>query len=58
MISETKNMKINEVRIIFLDKNHPIGGINNATKLIDQKMPGGVEYSKIYLIPKVENDLI
>jgi len=58
LISETKNMKINEVRIIFLDKNHPIGGIKNATKLIDQKMPGGVEYSKVYLIPKVENDLI
>ena len=51
-------MKLNEVRIIFLDKNHPIGGIKNATKLIDQKMPGGVEYSKVYLIPKVENDLI
>jgi len=44
--------------VIYLDKNHPINGIAAATNIIDQKMPSGLKYTKLYLIPEIENDLI
>ena len=58
MIKDTSNLKPNDISVIYLDKNHPKHGIADATRLIDQNMPGGIEYTKLYMIPKIENDLI
>jgi len=42
--------------VVYLDKNHPAnGGIESATKLIDQSVAKGIEYSKLYLIPEISN---
>jgi hypothetical protein len=38
-----------------MDKNHPpeATGVGSVTKYIDENMPSGIEYSKLYLIPKI-----
>ena len=59
MIKNTKNLKENQLKIIYLDKNHPAaGGIGAAVSKIDQYMPEGVSYTKLYLIPEIEKPLI
>jgi hypothetical protein len=59
IIQDSILMKSNETLLVFLDKNHPInGGIENAVKLIDENMPSGVLFCKVYLIPEIKNDTI
>jgi hypothetical protein len=54
LIKGTRNLKQNEIRVVYLDKNHPPNsGIESAVKIIDEKMPQGVEYSKVYLVPEI-----
>ena len=55
IIKGTWNLRENQVHVVFLDKNHPPnGGIENATSQIDEQMPAGVEYTKVYLIPSIK----
>ena len=43
--------------VVYLDKNHPAnGGVESATKLIDQSVTKGIDYSKLYLIPEMSDD--
>jgi hypothetical protein len=59
LIKNTKDMKENQLRVIYFDKNHPAaGGIGKAVSQIDQYMPEGVLYTKLYLVPKIEKPTI
>lgn len=56
LIKDTKSLKPNQIRVIYLDKNHPPnGGIESVTKMIDDLMPQSVEYTKLYLVPEIKN---
>lgn len=45
--------------MIFFDKNHhPVNGIQGVVKTIHKFMPKGVLFSKVFLIPKIEQDKI
>ena len=55
IIKGTQNLTENSVHVAYLDKNHPPnGGIENVTSLIDEQMPTGVEYAKVYLVPLIQ----
>ena len=52
LIKGCAKLKEGQVRIIYLDKNHPPnGGIAGSVGVIDQYMPKGVQYTKLHLIP-------
>ena len=45
--------------MIYIDKNHrPDAAIKMTGHTIDEHMPWGVPYSKLYLVPKITNDKI
>lgn len=50
-------MSDNHVHIIYIDRNHPPAGdgIIKIVDDIDKYMPANVEYSKVYMIPNIEN---
>ena len=55
IIKGTRSLEENSVHVAYLDKNHPPnGGIENATNLIDEQMPAGVDYVKVYLVPQIQ----
>jgi len=42
-----------------MDKNHPPnGGIEAVTNLVDENMPKNIEYTKLYLVPKITKPLV
>ena len=48
------------MHIIYIDRNHPSSG-NGIIKIvddIDKYMPANIKYSKVYLKPTIENELI
>ena len=47
------------MHIIYMDKNHPPnGGIEAVTNLVDENMPKNIEYTKLYLVPKITKPLV
>lgn len=49
-------MTKNEVRIIYVDKNHhPKDGISQVVSLIQSNIPDGIDQSTHFLIPKIVN---
>lgn len=55
-MNANQNLKENETRIIFLDRNHPIVSLKNVSSFIDLHMSAGLPYTKLYLIPEISGE--
>ena len=54
-----RDLRSNETRVIFLDRHYPAADFLAAELgRIDSKMAWGIPYCKVYLIPKIEGEMI
>ncbi len=57
LLKDADNKKNSNVHIVFIDKNHPVNGIDKTVTMVKNNIPKECTFRTLYLIPQINDPM-